>query len=100
MPIGYCSKCSRIWSGNRCPVHGDPLETVGRLTISGGTPFLDDVPLARRGPDPFGEAIAFLNLAGFREGDLIQVTGMEGTLNGVRVIFIESVRASMLEGAS
>lgn len=55
--------------------------------------------LVRQAPDPFTAAVTYLTSAGFQSGNLIQVAGTQRRLGGEDVIFIESVRASMLQAA-
>lgn len=96
MPIAWCPTCEKTWPdppGSPCPVDGTPLEAIGTLTLgfSEGTALLDGTILALSGPEPFREAIAFLQSKGFRSGDRIHVAGAQGRIGNREVIFIENV---------
>jgi len=102
MPTGYCSACTQTWPyppGSPCPIHNTPLESIGILRFVQGQALLDDVLLARSGPDPLRAAADFLTARGIQSGERIQVTGTEGMLGEQQVIFVESVRRSLLETA-
>jgi len=65
---------------------------TGTLHISQGVSTLDGTTLARRGPgDPLQNATTFVQNAGFDDGDPITVTGTEGKVGDLPVIFIDSV---------
>jgi hypothetical protein len=64
------------------------------LTIVNGESLLDDALLARAGAsDPLGAATTFIQARGFQGGETIQVTGQNGAIGGVAVIFITAVQA-------
>lgn len=67
------------------------MTKTGRLTISNEDSRLDGTLLARKGaPDPFGAATSFLRNLGLRDGDCITVSGENGTIGSVSVIFMDS----------
>jgi hypothetical protein len=67
------------------------MTKTGRLTITNEDSRLDGTLLARKGaPDPFGSATSFLRNLGLRDGDCITVSGENGTIGSVSVIFITS----------
>jgi len=67
------------------------MTKTGRLTISNEDSRLDGTLLARKGaPDPFGAATSFLRNLGLRDSDCITVSGENGTIGSVSVIFIDS----------
>jgi len=66
------------------------MTKTGRLTIVTEESRLDGTLLARKGaPDPLGAATSFLRSLGLRDGDCITVTGENGTIGSVSVIFID-----------
>jgi hypothetical protein len=67
------------------------MTKTGRLTIANEESRLDGTLLARKGaPDPLGAATSFLHSLGLRNGDCITVSGENGTIGSVSVIFIDS----------
>jgi len=67
------------------------MTKTGRLTIENEESRLDGTLLARKGePDPLGAATSFLRNLGLRDGDCITVSGDNGTIGSVSVIFIQS----------
>jgi hypothetical protein len=65
------------------------MERTGTLRILNGNSRLDRLLLARRDePDPLRAATAFLGTAGFDSGDRIRVTGADGQIGNVDVMFI------------
>jgi hypothetical protein len=71
------------------------MTKTGRLTISNEESRLDGTLLARKGAaDPFGAATSFLRNLGLRDGDCISVSGENGTIGSVSVVFIDSASKS------
>jgi hypothetical protein len=69
------------------------MQRTGTVTISQGTARLGGKLLARKGEaNPIGAAAAFLTDSGFLSNDRIQITGAEGQLGGVPVIFMDDAR--------
>jgi|SRR5579884_132794 len=67
------------------------MTKTGRLAISNEESRLDGTLLARKGAtDPFGAATSFLRNLGLRDGDCITVSGENGTIGSVSVIFMDS----------
>ena len=67
------------------------MTKTGRLTIVNEESRLDGTLLARKGaPDPLGAATSFLRSLGLRDGDCITVSGENGAIGSVSVIFIDS----------
>ena len=72
---------------------GIGMERTGTLTISQGTARLGRKLLARKGEaNPIGGAALFLTDSGFLTNDRIEITGAEGLLGGVAVIFMDDAR--------
>jgi len=69
------------------------MERTGTLSIVNGESRLDGTLLARCDEsDPIGAATAFLLNRGFQSGDVIRVTGTDGTIGGVAVFCMEDVQ--------
>lgn len=99
MPISYCpagGESQNMTPGSLCPVHGvllEPIMPQGMLSILGTQASLNGLLLARAGAaNPFEAATHFLIKAGFDGGDIIDVAGTSGVVEGVAVFFIDSVR--------
>lgn len=71
------------------------MEMTGLLTVSDGVSQLAGARLARSGGgNPFAAATNFLAGLGFKSGDLITVTGTNGSVGTVPVFFITNAVAA------
>lgn len=76
------------------------LTLRGTLKIVNGVCQLDDgTTLARLGePDPLTSATAFLMALGFRDGDSIRVTGIQGNVGTMPVFYMASAEKTRIVG--
>ena len=66
------------------------MEKTGTLQYRNGHSFLDETLLAISEPNPLGAATNYLRGKGLHHGDLIRVTGDEGSIGDYPVIFLAS----------
>ena len=73
---------------------------TGVLAINSGVTRLDFTPLAVQGgqPNPIAAATNRVRNSGFKSGDRATVTGSDGTLDGVPVLFMVAIAPAMAAG--